>query len=114
MEIPYVAVRCYIGDAQMDYKEYIRRNSEKVQKVRNIPPYKVELKDGTLIYFMSENTYPMWCKGRTYKVLGDDTGKLYRSGREILNEKELGCARKFSKKLMNFDYIQELPKGSGT
>ena len=114
MRIPYVAIRRYIGDAQMDYKEYIRRNSEKVQRVRNIPPYKVELKDGTLIYFMSENTYPMWCKGRTYKMLGDDTDRLYHGGYEIDGEKEHECAKEFSKELRNFDYFLELPKGSGT
>ena len=47
-------------------------------------------------------------------MLGDDTDRLYRSGREILNEKELECARKFSKELRNFDYFLELTKGSGT
>lgn len=114
MEIPYVAIRRYIGDAQMDYKEYIRRNSEKVKRVRNIPPYKVELKDGTEIYFISENTYPMWCKGRTYKMLGDDTDRLYHNGYEIDSEKEHERARKFSKELRDFDYFLELPKGSGT
>lgn len=114
MEIPYVAINRYVKDALADYREYVNRNAEKVKMICNIYPYKVELKDGTLIYFMSENTYPMWCKGRTYKMLGDDTDRLYHSGYEVDNGKKLECAKEFSKELRNFDYFLELPKGSGT
>lgn len=114
MEIPYVAIRRYVKDALADYREYVNRNAEKVKMICNIYPYKVELKDGTLIYFMSELTYPTWCLGRTYKALGDENDRLYHSGHEIESEKEHECAKEFSKELRNFDYIQELTKGSGT
>ena len=74
----YVSVAKNQRLAQYDFDEYIKSHESHIKKARRINGT-VMLDNDDLVTFVSEKEYDIWCKGRTYKFLGDND-HLYRSG----------------------------------
>lgn len=58
---------------------FISENQEDIAKVVTRCPMYVVFKSGITTYFVSEQQYPIWCKGRTYYMYG----VKYHSGYKI-------------------------------
>lgn len=81
-------VRCTnIRAAHEELNNYLltltRKNSKDlIKEIRRYRTYPLLImKDGSEIHFITTALYRTWCKGRTYKIVGDD--KTYHSGHPI-------------------------------
>lgn len=84
MDYPTVVVLEYYRNFDLFIYEYQNKNPDsKIEIISKRAPY-VVLIDGQQYIFVSYDTYPRWCKGRTYYKIN---GNLYHSG-YLWKEKE--------------------------
>lgn len=82
--LPQVCICWSIRKCEEQYKNYIKKNREKISKTFKRYPMRIRLEDDTEIFFMTDEYYATWCKGRTYKFYESDG--IYRSDRKIKGE----------------------------
>ena len=74
----YAAIASNQRLAKYDFDEYIKEHRPHIKTI-NKQNLTIILNNDDSITFISETLYDRWCKGRTYKILGDED-HLYRSG----------------------------------
>ena len=69
------AVKCInLQDSQEQARRYMKEYKlqlKEVRRHRSIPV--IILKSGDEIHFLTRYAWESWCKGLTYKILGEDT-----------------------------------------
>ncbi len=80
----YVSVSMYRQDAKYAFLEFIENNTSIIKDVDN-QRFIITLNSGDTIFFLTDDEYHRWCKGRTYKVVSAKDECTYRSG-YVVNE----------------------------
>ena len=81
----YCVICVNLRKAQDEVRRYIEAIKPQIDKIKRFQQLPVIfMKNGDEIHFVTTFEYKHWCKGRTYKFVGDD--KLYHSDYPIKSE----------------------------
>lgn len=71
--IPYVVICHNVMDMGYRFNQFLRNNKDLIRKASRAC-FKVELLDGTILYYVTEDRYynTEWAIGRIYKIYGSE------------------------------------------